>query len=80
MQPDPSTTALPTDADWWRGAVIYQIYIRSLADGDLLEGIRAQVVDKDRRPLWRDAIDGVTEAQAAAMLAPLPVDWPMPGA
>lgn len=58
----------------------YRFTARSLADGDLLEGIRAQVVDKDRRPLWRDAIDGVTEAQAAAMLAPLPVDWPMPGA
>ena len=33
VQPDPSTPALPADADWWRDAVIYQIYIRSFADG-----------------------------------------------
>jgi enoyl-CoA hydratase/carnithine racemase len=44
---------------------------RSISDGDLLEGIRAAVIDKDRAPVWRDAMDGVTPAQVEAMLAPL---------
>ncbi len=33
MSPEP-TTALTTDADWWRDAVFYQVYIRSFADGN----------------------------------------------
>jgi enoyl-CoA hydratase/carnithine racemase len=44
---------------------------RSISDGDLLEGIRAAVIDRDRAPVWRDAMDGVTPAQVEAMLAPL---------
>ncbi len=34
--PAPSDTAAPehTDAQWWRSAVVYQIYIRSFADGN----------------------------------------------
>ncbi|CAL9304768.1 MULTISPECIES: glycoside hydrolase family 13 protein [Streptomyces] len=35
---NPTPTALPAeaaaDADWWRRAAIYQVYIRSFADGD----------------------------------------------
>ncbi|NAZ35289.1 alpha-amylase family glycosyl hydrolase [Rubellimicrobium sp. CFH 75288] len=30
----PGVTALPRDPDWWRGAVIYQIYPRSFQDTD----------------------------------------------
>ncbi len=44
---------------------------RSMSDGDLIEGIRAAIVDRDRAPLWSDTLDGVTPARAAAMLAPL---------
>jgi alpha-glucosidase len=45
--PEP-TTALSTDADWWRNAVFYQIYIRSFADGNGdgvgdLAGIRSRL-------------------------------------
>ncbi len=32
------------------------------------------MIDKDRNPQWRDAIDGVRPAQVAAMLAPLGPD------
>lgn len=39
--------------------------------GDLLEGIRAQVIDKDRKPVWRDDLDRVRPEDVAAMLAPL---------
>jgi enoyl-CoA hydratase/carnithine racemase len=44
---------------------------RCVSDGDLLEGIRAQVIDKDREPVWRDSMDSLRPEHVAAMLAPL---------
>jgi enoyl-CoA hydratase/carnithine racemase len=44
---------------------------RAAEMGDLLEGIRAQVIDKDRTPTWRDDLDRVRPEDVAAMLAPL---------
>jgi enoyl-CoA hydratase/carnithine racemase len=44
---------------------------RCISDGDLLEGVRAAVIDKDRTPRWRHSLDGELDAKAAAMLAPL---------
>jgi len=52
----------------------YRCTWRCISDGDLLEGIRAQVIDKDRAPRWQDDIDSVTPARVAAMLAPLGAD------
>ena len=42
-------------------------------DSDLMEGIRAQVIDKDRAPKWRHAhVSEVTKAEVDAMFAPAP--------
>lgn len=49
----------------------YRFTWRAASDGDLLEGIRAAVIDKDRTPAWRDTFDGVRPDDVAAMLAPL---------
>ncbi|MCB1395447.1 MAG: enoyl-CoA hydratase/isomerase family protein [Rhodobacter sp.] len=48
---------------------------RSMDKGDFLEGVRAQIIDKDRNPTWQHAAPGeVTSAEVAAMLAPLGPD------
>ncbi|MGK5543435.1 enoyl-CoA hydratase/isomerase family protein [Streptomyces sp. URMC 127] len=51
----------------------YRVMCASLADPDLLEGIRAQVVDKDRRPRWQPAkLEDVTDADVARHFAATP--------
>lgn len=48
---------------------------RSMSHGDFIEGVRAQILDKDRNPRWQHArAEDVTPAQIAAMLAPLGAD------
>lgn len=48
---------------------------RSMDKGDFIEGVRAQIIDKDRAPRWQHAsADAVSEAEVAAMLAPLGAD------
>jgi len=50
----------------------YRFTHRVQEHGDLLEGVRAQIIDKDRQPKWRHATaDDVTPEEVAAMLAPL---------
>ncbi|MGK5729137.1 enoyl-CoA hydratase/isomerase family protein [Streptomyces sp. URMC 124] len=50
----------------------YRVISASLADPDLLEGIRAQVVDKDRTPRWTPSrLEGVSDADVERHFAPV---------
>ncbi len=52
----------------------YRFSWRALSDGDLVEGIRAAIIDKDRAPRWSHALESVGPADVARMLAPLGAD------
>lgn len=62
-------------------ALEYRMVHRVLAAGDFLEGVRALIVDKDRRPRWRHAsLKDVPAAEVEAVFEPLPhgeltFDW-----
>ncbi|MBP7001251.1 enoyl-CoA hydratase/isomerase family protein [Amaricoccus sp.] len=47
---------------------------RIFEGGDMMEGVRAQVIDKDRNPQWADTIDSVTPARVAALMESLGPD------
>lgn len=50
----------------------YRFTHRALGQADFLEGIRAQIIDKDRKPRWRHpAPEAVGPAEIEEMLAPL---------
>lgn len=50
----------------------YRVSCAALATADLVEGIRAQVIDKDRRPRWTPAtLTDVTDADVHRFFAPL---------
>lgn len=50
----------------------YRVSLRMVAGADLIEGIRAQVIDKDRNPVWQpNTIDAVTDADVQAHFASL---------
>ncbi len=49
----------------------YRFTARAASQGELIEGIRAAVIDKDRSPVWRDSIGSLGADEVEAMLAPL---------
>ena len=52
----------------------YRFTYRSAEHGDFIEGIRALVIDKDRRPKWQHALTEPLTSAASAMLRPLGPD------
>ncbi|MEV7654760.1 enoyl-CoA hydratase/isomerase family protein [Streptomyces anulatus] len=53
----------------------YRVSCAALASPDLVEGIRAQVIDKDRDPRWSPArLAGVTDEDVARFFTPLGTD------
>lgn len=45
---------------------------RSMSQGEFIEGVRAQIIDKDRNPKWKIAmLEDVTRQQIKSMLKPL---------
>lgn len=53
----------------------YRVSCASLRSHDLVEGIRAQLVDKDRNPTWSpESLDAVTDADVDAYFAPADPD------
>ncbi len=52
----------------------YRYTYRAMEHGDFLEGIRAQIIDKDRSPRWQYADQPVPTASVSKMLQPLGQD------
>jgi len=49
----------------------YRFTYRSMEHGDFLEGIRAQIIDKDRNPQWQHPLHKVPAVAVSKMLIPL---------
>lgn len=49
----------------------YRFTYRAMEHGDFLEGIRAAIIDKDRTPKWKHALDKVPPVDVSFMLRPL---------
>ncbi|MCG7518437.1 enoyl-CoA hydratase/isomerase family protein [Ruegeria sp. Ofav3-42] len=52
----------------------YRFTYRAMEHGDFLEGIRAQIIDKDRNPIWRHKDQAVPSVDVSKMLQPLGAD------
>ncbi|MGI3210242.1 enoyl-CoA hydratase/isomerase family protein [Roseovarius tibetensis] len=61
-----------SDADIRRALDLeYRFTYRSMELGDFLEGVRAAIIDKDRKPAWRHDLDSLPDEDVSRMLTPL---------
>jgi len=49
----------------------YRFTYRAMETGDFLEGIRASIIDKDRKPHWKHGLDALPGTAVSQMLMPL---------
>ncbi|MFQ8431529.1 enoyl-CoA hydratase/isomerase family protein [Amaricoccus sp. W119] len=49
----------------------YRFTYRAGSRGEMIEGVRAAIIDKDRAPVWRDSLGSLRAEEVSAMLAPL---------
>lgn len=49
----------------------YRFTYRAMEHGDFLEGIRAQIIDKDRNPQWQHSLETLPAVAVSQMLMPL---------
>jgi len=53
----------------------YRFTFRAVEQGDFVEGVRAAIIDKDRKPRWKhDSIEAVRPIEVSQMLMPLGPD------
>lgn len=67
------TRAAPTIRDALSNE--FRFTLRAAEHSDFLEGVRAQIIDKDRTPHWRWSLGTLPPELVDAMLAPVPEEW-----